>query len=107
MIAWLKVKKNTIMLVFSAILLALAGAKVAKRKGSAQKKEDKATAIMGSTIFKDQKKADKLIKSAEKDKAVAAKAKADLEKKLEQIGEQNADIDAIAHEFNSRRVRRK
>jgi len=107
-LAWLKSQSwmITLGLILGAIALALAGAKSIKRKSSAARKETKATDLMNRAIGTDLKRADKLVKSAAKDKQKAADAKVKMQEKLESLGEANNDLDSIISDFNSRRVRR-
>jgi hypothetical protein len=102
-IGWIK----TAGLILTAILLALAGAKAVKKKSVAKKKEDRAAELMGSGISKEIQKGKKLLESANKDKDAGVAAKQRMEKRLEKLGESNEDIDALAHRFNSDRVRKR
>jgi len=100
-IGWIK----TAGLVLGAVLLALYGAKAAKRGASAQRKEDKALGLLDSAIAGDLKRADKLMKAAGKDKEKAFNAQQNMQEKLNALANQNADLDSVVGNFNS--VRRK
>jgi len=100
---WLK----TLGLVFTAILLALAGAKAAKKKASADSKEQRANELMNSGISKEIAKGKKLLESANKDKDAGVVAHTNMEAQLEKLGEANDDIDALATRFNSKRLRKR
>ena len=102
MIAWLKAKKQTVMLVIGAILLALAGAKASKRKASADRKEKKIADLMHRGVETHHAKANRLIKSADKHAKAAAKAKKDLKIRLEKISAANSDIDSVVNDFKVR-----
>jgi len=106
MIDWIKSKIVTIGMAIGAVLLVLSAVKASKRKKSAKRKEALADDLVSSMTFKDHKKAQKLIKSAQKDKQAAKISKEEMEYKLEKLSEQNTDIDALADAFNSRRVRK-
>jgi len=99
---WLK----TAGLVLAAILMALAGAKVTKRRASATKKEDKAVELMNSSISTDIQKGKKMVESANKDKDKAVEAEKRMEAQLENMGNANEDIAAIADRFNKRKLRK-
>ena len=96
--------KTTFGLIVAALLLAFAAAKASKRGDRAEKREETSKELQyGGKI----KSAERLAKAANKDKVVARKAKANIEKQLEKLSEANQDIDAIADRFNSKRVRYK
>lgn len=107
MIAWLKKQRwvVTLGMILSAVLLALAGAKSAKKRGRAEKQERLAEDLMQTGIDIDLTEAKRQTEKAEKNKQAAAKAKAKMEQRLEELGNANEDIDALADRFNSRRLR--
>ena len=94
-------------MILTAVLLALAGAKAAKKKSSANKKEQLANDLMNSGISKEIAKGKKLLESANNDKDAGAAADAKVKAQLEKLSEANADIDSIADRFNSKRVRKR
>ena len=106
-IAWLKKQRwvVTLGMILSAVLLALAGAKSAKKRGRAEKQERLAEDLMQTGIDIDLTEAKRQTEKAEKNKQAAAKAKAKMEQRLEELGNANEDIDALADRFNSRRLR--
>jgi len=105
MITWLKSQRwiVTLGIVLSAILLALAGAKAAKKHASGVKKEQLATDLMNSGISTKIHKGRKLLESANKDKDAGVAALEKMEDHLNNMGDANEDIDALADRFNSRR----
>lgn len=105
---WLKNLRwiRTAGIVLSAILLALAGQRVLKKKASARKKEDIGTNMMNSGISKDILAGRKMIEAADKDKDKAIAAEKVMEAQLEKIGKGNESIADIADRFNKRKLRR-
>lgn len=104
MIDWLKKQRwvVTLGLVLSAILMALAGAKVIKKQASADKKEQLATDLLNSGASKQIAKGKKLLESANKDKDAGVAAEKVMEAELEKLSETNPSIDALANRFNSK-----
>jgi len=96
----------TIGTILTAVLFALAGARSIKKSNNAKRKVDKAIELQNTGISKHITESKKLLSSASKDKLVAAAAQKTMEQQLEKLGESNADIDAIADRFNSRRLRK-
>ena len=92
--------------IVTAILLILAGAQAQSKRASVKRKEDRAADLLNTGIKKNIEKARVLTGSALKDKEKAAAAHKRMKDKLEKLGENNEDLDAIAHAFNSKRLRK-
>ncbi len=105
---WLKSLRwvKTAGVVLAAILLALAGQRVLKKRASAQKKEDIGTNMMNSGISKHILAGKKMIEAADKDKDKAIAAEAVMEAQLEKMGKGNESIADIADRFNKRKLRK-
>ena len=105
---WLKSLRwvKTAGLVLAAILLALAGQRVLKRRQSAQKKEDIGTNMMNSGISKNILAGKKMVDAADKDKDKAIAAEKVMEVQLEKMGGSNESIADVADRFNKRKLRK-
>ncbi len=91
--------------VLTAAVLGAAAAKSINRQNSAKRKEGRAVDMMNSGIGREIHKGKKLLESANKDKDAAVAADVQMENQLEKMGANNESLDAIAHRFNSRRLR--
>jgi hypothetical protein len=96
----------TLAAVASAIVLGFAAAKSVNKRNSAQRKETRAVDMMNSGIGREIHKGKKLLEAANKDKDAAVAADVSMENQLEKMGAANESLDAIAHRFNSRRLRK-
>ena len=101
-IGWIK----TLILVGSAILLALAAGRASSKHASARKKDDRAEQLLNSGISKEIHKGKKLADAANMDKDKAVVALKQMHDQLDKMGEANEDMDSIADGFNSRRLRK-
>ena len=91
--------------VASAVVLGLAAAKSVNRQATSKRKETRAIDMMNSGIGREIHKGKKLLEAANKDKDAAVAADVQMENQLEKMGAANESLDAIAHRFNSRRLR--
>ncbi len=107
MIAWFKslgwVAAGGIVL--GAVLLAMKALKSGREDRRADKAEAVAVDLLNSGIGKKVRKGRKLMEKSEVHKNRAIAAREGMEIDLEKLGEANADMDAIAHRFNSKRMR--
>lgn len=102
---WLLEKWKTILVIVSAVAIALLGRKATKLRAEVKGKESVATDLLNSGISKKLEKGKKLIEEADKAKNKGVAVRAKLEEHLEKIGGNDETIDDIAHRFNSRRLR--
>jgi len=98
---------KTLGAILAAIALVLLGARAAKKKGNARKKEAREQQYLADGSSKSLQKAKKLKESAQKDIDASVAAHDEMAKKLEALGEGNEDLDELMDRFNSDRVRRK
>jgi len=107
---WAKIKSAgwfiTLTTIVLAIGMALAGARSTKAKKRAAKNIDKAAALMTSKTSAEIAKGKKLREAADRDLDAGVAADKLMEERLKQWSEHDADLDAIADRFNSRRVRK-
>jgi hypothetical protein len=107
---WARIKAAgwvvTLGAVLSAIVLGLAAAKSVNKQSSAKRKEAQAVGKMNSGISSEIHKGKRLLEAANKDKDAAVAADVKMENQLEKMGAANESLDAIAHRFNSRRLRK-
>lgn len=105
---WLKSLRwvKTAGIVLAAILLALAGQRVLKKKASGKRKEEVGTNMMNSGISKEILAGRKMLDAADKDKDKAIAAEAVMEAQLEKMGKGNESIADIADRFNKRKLRK-
>ena len=101
---WIKSQRwiVTAGMVLGAIALALSAAKSSKRKSSATRKEKKAVDLMNRAVGSDLKRAEKLTKSAAKDKQKAINSRETVKYELEKLTQTNDDLDSVVDAFNSR-----
>ncbi len=92
--------------ILSAIVLGLAAAKSVNKQSNAKRKEAKAIDKMNSGISSEIHKGKQLLEAANRDKDAAIAADVAMENQLEKMGAANESLDAIAHRFNSRRLRK-
>ena len=107
---WAKIKSAgwfiTATTVLLAVGMALAGARSTKLKKRAKRNKATAVDLMNAKTSGEIAKGRKLRDSADRDLDVAVEADKLMEQRLEQWSDHDADLDAIADRFNSRRVRR-
>ena len=107
---WAKLKALpwviTLGAVLTAAVLGAAAAKSINKQNSGKRKEARAVDMMNSGIGREIHKGKKLLESANKDKDAAVAADVKMENQLEKMGAANESLDAIAHRFNSRRLRK-
>lgn len=107
---WAKIKSAgwfiTLTTIVIAVAMALAGAKSTKRKKRAARNKARATDLMNSQVSSEIAKGKKLRESADLDLDVAVAADKKMAERLQQWSEHDADLDAIADRFNSRRLRK-
>lgn len=107
---WARIKSAgwvvTLGAVLSAIVLGLAAAKSVNLKTRAKRKEAQVVGKLNSGISSEIHKGKLLLESANRDKDAAIAADLKMEKQLHKMGAANESLDAIAHRFNSRRLRK-
>lgn len=96
----------TLAAVLTAAVLGAAAARSINKTNSGKRKEARAVDMMNSGIGREIHKGKKLLEAANKDKDAAIAADVKMENQLEKMGAANESLDAIAHRFNSRRLRK-
>lgn len=107
---WAKIKSAGWFITATTILLAvgmaLAGARSTKLKKRAKRNKAKAVDLMNGKTSAEIAKGKRMRDAADADLDVALDADKLMEARLEKWSQHDADLDAIADRFNSRRLRK-